>query len=144
MTAADSENPLAYLDYSQLTSEVIGRHWDLFGRTLLEQRSWEGRQDELKRIRHRISHMRRPHADDLGRLEQTLRDLERGTFIALASYNRKTRPSPQQHHDPVTYSWIHEQHPTAQRLMHHAQRHYQTAREVRASLRLTRFSGQVG
>ncbi|MEU5943124.1 hypothetical protein ABZ807_29070 [Micromonospora sp. NPDC047548] len=124
MSGADNDNPLAYLDYSQLV-DVMGRHWDQFGYALLEQRSWNGRQDELKRIRHRIGHLRRPHEDDLGRLEQTLRDLERGTFIALASYNRRRLINEQKNADPVTRGWIRGEHPTAQRLLEHAERQYE-------------------
>ncbi|MFC8615536.1 Swt1 family HEPN domain-containing protein [Micromonospora purpureochromogenes] len=134
MSGADNENPLAYLDYSQLL-EVMGRHWDQFAYALLEQGSWNGRQDELKRIRHRIGHLRRPHADDLGRLEQTLRDLERGTFIALASYNRRRFVDEQKHDDPVTRGWIRGEHPTAKRLLQHAERQYETTLLVRTSRR---------
>jgi len=135
MAGADNENPLAYLDYGQLL-EVIEQHWnEQFSYALLELMSWKGRQNELKRIRHRIGHMRRPHPDDLGRLEQMLRDLERGTFIALASYNERHVPSPKKHHDPVTEGWIKEQHPTARRLIHHAELQYETTLLVRASRR---------
>jgi hypothetical protein len=111
MAGADNENPLAYLDYSQIV-EVMADHWDQFRLGLLERGSWEGRQDDLKRIRHRIGHLRRPHRDDLSRLEQTLRDLERGAFIALASYNRRDTPDPQHHDDPVTQGWIKGRHET--------------------------------
>lgn len=57
MAGADSDNPLAYLDYSQLI-EIVGRHWDQFEYALLRRSSWEGRQEELLRIRHRIGHLR--------------------------------------------------------------------------------------
>jgi len=134
MVGTDNDNPLAYLDYSQLV-EIIGKNWDQFGYALIERRSWDGRQEELKRIRHRISHMRRPHEDDLARLEQTLRDLERGTFVALASYNRRFAPDKDQNSDPVTKGWILEEHPTARRLMGHAWRQYETTLNVRASRR---------
>lgn len=134
MSATDSDNPLAYLDYSQLI-HVMGRHWEQFGYALLEQGSWDGRQEELERIRHRIGHMRKPHRDDLSRLEQTLRDLEHGAFIAYASYNRRTVPGPQEHPDPVADGWILRQHPTAQRLMRHAEQRYETTLQVLASRR---------
>lgn len=134
MTGVDNDNPLAYLDYSQLLN-VIREHWDLFGYALFEGRSWNGRQDELKRIRHRIGHLRRPHADDLGRLEQTLRDLEQGTFVALASYNDRRQPDLDLHRDPVTDGWIREQHEDAQRLMTHAEHQYETRLIVRISRR---------
>lgn len=134
MAGADNENPLAYLDYGQLL-EIMSQHWEQFGYALLERRSWEGRQDELKRIRHRIGHMRKPHQDDLGRIEQTLRDLERGTFMALASYNERCVPNRENHQDPVTVGWVDEQHPTAQRLISHADRRYGITLLVRTSRR---------
>jgi hypothetical protein len=59
MQSIDSTNPLAYLDYSQLL-EIIASDWDLLGYALVERHSWEGRQDDLKRIRHRIGHKKAP------------------------------------------------------------------------------------
>ena len=91
MAGPDSDNPLAYLDYSQVI-ELIERFWDQIGYALFEKASWQGRQVELKRIRHRIGHMRRPHADDLSWLEQVLGDLEGGTFKALSTYNDRRAP----------------------------------------------------
>ena len=88
MSSTDNGNPLAYLDYSQLLT-VIAEHDDQLRYALLEFMSWDGQQEELKQIRHRIGHMRKPHPDDLGRLEQTLPDLKRGAFIACASYNKQ-------------------------------------------------------
>lgn len=134
MAGADNDNPIAYLDYSQLV-EVTARHWDLLGYALLERHSWDGRQDELKRVRHRIGHLRRPHQDDPGRLEQTLRDLERGAFIALASYNRRREPDPRNHDDPVTGTWLGQRHPTAQDLVRHAEERYGTRLVLRVSRR---------
>lgn len=132
MENADSKNPLAYLDYSQIL-EVISAEWELFERTLMERRSWEGRQEDLKRIRHRIGHMRVPHDDDLSRLEQTLRDLERGAFIAFASYNR--RFSTAGGADPITAAWLDGQHDDARRLLKHADRQYETRLLLQASRR---------
>lgn len=134
MVGPDNDNPLAYLDYSQLI-ELITARWDQFGYALLDKAAWAGRQAELSQIRHRIGHLRSPHSDDLGRLEQTLRDLERGTFIALASYNRRCTPDPTAHHDPVTTGWIRGKHPDAQRLLRHADKQYETGLAVTASLR---------
>lgn len=133
MAGVDNDNPLAYLDYSQLI-QVIAEHWDQFGYALFEQRAWEGRQVELTQIRHRIGHLRTPHRDDLGRLEQTLRDLERGTFIALASYNGRHGPNPDRYYDPVTAGWIGGTHPIAD-LLDHADRQYDTRFHLTASRR---------
>ena len=58
MTSTDTENPLAYLDYSQL-QDLIERNWAQFAPALIRQPSWAARQEELARIRHRIGHVRR-------------------------------------------------------------------------------------
>jgi hypothetical protein len=134
MAAADTQNPLAYLDYSQLASIIAG-HWPQLEPSLITKASWDGRQEDLKRIRHRIGHVRRPHTDDLNRLEQTLRDLERGAFIALASYNRRTMPDSTHHKGAVTDGWIRGRHEVARRLIDHAERQYDTRLVVRASRR---------
>lgn len=104
MSAADSENPIAYLDYSNLI-EIISSNWDLFSYALPVQSSWDGRQPDLTRIRHRLAHMRQPHKDDQKRIEQTLRDLERGAFIAAASYNSRWPLNPNRFIDPITDGW---------------------------------------
>ena len=132
MESADTQNPLAYLDYSQLLA-VIADDWDLFAGALTERRSWDGRQEDLKRVRHRMGHMRVPHSDDLARLEQTLRDLERGAFIAYASYNRRFWPEGGD--DLVTRDWVEHEHPDAQRLVRHAERNYDTKLILRWSRR---------
>ncbi|MEU8977615.1 Swt1 family HEPN domain-containing protein [Streptomyces sp. NPDC048309] len=134
MSTADSENPLAYLDYSQLL-QVIENHWGQFEYALLESGSWNGRQEELKRVRHRIGHIRKPHRDDLGRIDQTLRDLEQGAFIACAAYNKRTLPSPKKFKDAMTVGWISGEHPTAQRLIRHADTQYGVGLEVGVSRR---------
>lgn len=134
MQGPDTQNPLAYLDYSQIVS-LIDENWDMFAYALLTKKAWDGRQEELKRIRHRIGHMRRPHPDDLGRLEQTLRDLERGTFVALASYNDGETPDLDEHTDAVTRGWLRGEHEDAQRLISHALRQYETRLILQSSVR---------
>jgi hypothetical protein len=124
MTSTDTENPLAYLDYSQL-QEIIERNWAQFAPTLIRQPSWTARQEELSRIRHRIGHMRLPHADDLNRIQQTLRDLEQGAFIACASYNQRITPGADEHNYGVTVGWLRQQHPTA-KLIDQASSQYDT------------------
>jgi hypothetical protein len=133
MTSSDTENPLAYLDYSQLI-DVIGRNWDQFDPALIRRSSWDSRQEELLRIRHRIGHVRRPHEDDLNRVEQTLRDLEQGAFIACASYNQQAAPSLDKHSDAVTTGWIARRHQVA-RLIDHADNQYGTSVVIRTSRR---------
>jgi hypothetical protein len=122
------------MDYSVLV-ELIEQNWDLLSYALLQQAAWSGRQEELRMIRHRIAHLRRPHPDDLARLEQTLRDLERGAFIALASYNRRRTPEVDEHRDALTEAWVRGHHPTARRLIDHADRQYGTTVVVQVSRR---------
>ncbi|ROS58449.1 hypothetical protein EDF42_3694 [Curtobacterium sp. PhB172] len=133
MTGVDNDNPLAYLDYSQLV-QIIRSDWHLFAPSLFEQTAWEGRQAELLQIRHRIGHIRRPNRDDLARIEQTLRDLEAGAFIAMSDYNSRWRP-PTTGADAVTDGWVRGNHPTAQRLTEHAQRRYDIEYQVQFSAR---------
>jgi hypothetical protein len=133
MISTDTENPLAYLDYSQLQN-LIEKNWAQFAPALIRQPSWTARQEEIARIRHRIGHMRRPHEDDLNRIEQTLRDLERGAFIACASYNKRITPSADKHNDAVTAGWLGQQHPTA-KLIDHASSQYGTHLALTASRR---------
>lgn len=134
MASEDTVNPLAYLDYSQL-NQVIVDNWELFEATLIHRPAWDGRQEELARIRHRIGHMRRPHPDDLGRLEQTLRDIERGAFIAQAFYNHRRDPDPDRYRDAVTAGWLGRDYETAQRLIDHAEQQYGTSLQLSASQR---------
>ncbi|MBK6870825.1 MAG: hypothetical protein IPJ14_09675 [Kineosporiaceae bacterium] len=131
MRTADSENPQAYLDYSQLC-EVIGEHWDIFEPSLVHRATWDGHQQELTRVRHRFAHIRRPHTDDLSRLEQFLRDLERGAFVACASYNNRWMPDPGAN-VPVSVGWLQECHQDAQRLIKHARDRYDTRFMLHAS-----------
>jgi hypothetical protein len=122
MSSSDVDNPLAYLDSRKLFDLIAGE-WDRFEQSLIDFDAWNGRKEELQKIRHRVMHLRRPHADDLSRLEQTLRDLERGTFIALASYNRRRTPEKSEHSDSVSKGWFHRQHNRAH-LIDHAERQY--------------------
>lgn len=128
MANPDWDNPLAYLDAGKLF-ELILKHWNLVGESLIDQDALKGRQKELLAIRNRLGHLRRPHRDDLGRLEQTLRDLEPGASSAIASYNTKIAV-PEDISDPVVDAWVHRTHPTAQRLIDHAASQYETFFEL--------------
>ena len=105
MPTSDSENPLAYRDFTKLL-ELIGAKWSLFAPSLIDEDAWKGRIVELQKVRHRIMHLRRAHADDLGRLEQMLRDLESGALVALQAYNQRKIPDRSQYSDPVTTEWL--------------------------------------
>lgn len=133
MTSPDVDNPLAYLDSKKLFDLIAGQ-WPRFADTLIDLDAWNGRQDELQKIRHRVMHLRKPHADDLSRLEQTLRDLERGAFIALAAYNRRQTPTKSENSDPVTMGWLHGLNNRAH-LLQHAERQYEATVLIETSKR---------
>jgi hypothetical protein len=104
MSTPDATDHLAYLDVGELFP-IIRDHWDLFEPSLLDRPVWEGRVDELNKIRRRIAHCRRPHSDDLRRLEQTLRDLDGGAYQAMAAYNRQRVPAADLD-DPLVRAWV--------------------------------------
>jgi hypothetical protein len=106
MPTPDATDRLAYTDIGDLF-QLVGDHWDLFQPTLIDRRQWDGRVDELNKIRRRVAHCRRPHADDLNRVEQTLRDLEGGAFRAFSAFNNHEMP-PTDVRDPMVDAWIHD------------------------------------
>ncbi len=133
MPTPDSQARLAYADVSALF-KIIEKHWSLFEDSLIARTIWMGRAEELLHIRNRIGHCRRPHIDDLSRLEQTLRDLEVGAFRALSSFNRLMNVYPDRR-DPVVDAWFVGEHEVAKRLLEHARRQYETAFELSWSRR---------
>lgn len=133
MPTADAHHLLAYLDLTPLL-RLIEQEWDILEHALLPTRTWAGRMDELRVIRNRISHCRRPHPDDLGRVEQTLRDLEKGAFEALAAFNRERSPAPNLE-DPVVDSWVRGSHIGAARLIEHCEAQYDIHFQLRYSIR---------
>lgn len=134
MPTSDAQDRMAYLDVGPLFQLTLD-HWHLFKSSLLARTVWTGRIDELKTIRNRIGHCRRPHEDDLDRVEQTLRDLERGAFRALSAFNDRSRAEPAGS-DAVTDGWGNRRlHPTAARLVDHAARQYDTSFRLLCSRR---------
>lgn len=133
MVTSDSQAQLAYLDFGPLL-DLLHRHWPIVGHALLEDETvWGGRTVELRKIRNRIAHCRRPHKDDLGRVEQMLRDLDQGAFNAVAAFNRQYQPESDLD-DSVVEAWVRGNHQDAVRLIGHAKDSY----EVRFLLRYSR------
>jgi Swt1-like HEPN len=122
MPSPDAELVLAYLDVYDLFG-LIDEHWELFEASLIDKDVWKGRVKELRQIRHRIAHCRRPHVDDLSRVEQCMRDLETGAFKAVTSFNKRAMPA-EELDDPVVAAWGRGEHPDARRLIAHAERNY--------------------
>lgn len=124
MTTPDSQARLAYTDVSGLLT-IINSNWGLFEPSLISKNIWAGRIEELRHIRNRIGHCRRPHADDLMRLEQMLRDLEGGAFVALSAFNRQSLLEGDRN-EALVDAWVHRKHEVANRLLDHAARQYKT------------------
>jgi hypothetical protein len=131
MASADEGDLLTYANISDLFS-LIDDHWSLFEAYLPPRQRWVGRTDELRELRNRNAHCRRPHSDDVARVEQTLRDLERGAQAFYSAY-ANTRFIPEASDDPVAKAWIRGEHDTARRLLGHAANQY----EVRFQLAFT-------
>jgi hypothetical protein len=135
MSSPDSANPLAYLDAGELFT-LIGSDdvWPLVEYALLKRRRWDGLVDELRSIRNRTAHLRRPHRDDLARIEQGLRNLEPGARKALESFNRRLW-LPDNPADELAKAWVDGEHADARRLLRHAEQSYDTVLQITYSVR---------
>jgi hypothetical protein len=122
MASADAGELLAYADVSDLF-DLIEDHWNLFEPLLPPRLRWQGTADELRDMRNRNAHCRRPHRDDLARLEQTLRNLEPGARRFYTSYTNDQWLS-RDSHDRLARAWVDGKHDTARRLLQHAARQY--------------------
>lgn len=120
MATPDTSNVMSYLDVGVLF-ELIRESWPLFEKSLLPQKRWEGWVEEVQQVRHRSAHCRRPHADDLSRIELLLRDLESGAWNALTAHNLDSQLDRIDPSDPVVAGWVLRQHPAAH-LVDHASR----------------------
>jgi hypothetical protein len=132
MASADAGELLAYADVSDLFG-LIEDQWAMFEPFLPPKRRWQGTSDELRELRNRSAHCRRPHRDDLGRLEQTLRDLESGAQLFYKSYH-DTRPV-YGSGDPLAERWVNGKDPGAEHLLGHARRQYDVRFELCYSVR---------
>lgn len=147
IASADSEDILAYLDTGQLL-DLIDDRWSLFEQTLLAHKRWAPKIEELRSLRNRISHCRRPHSRDLPRLELLLHDLELGAQRFFTSYNDTSCQVNKR--DPFARAWVDGRHARAS-LIEHARDNYWTRMHVRLSRRPwapdpagCRVSGKVG
>jgi hypothetical protein len=131
MASADAEDPLAYVDAGRLLG-LISEHWELFAQTLLPRRRWEPNIELLRELRNRVSHCRRPHSQDLPRLDMLLGDLERGAQRFFASYTDTGWAFSRK--DPVARAWLSGKHPDAC-LIEHAERQYTTRMHLKLSRR---------
>ena len=117
MSSPDDNYLLAHVDVSVLF-RIIDEHWDNCSSGIgLPKTVWLGRAEEVKPIRHRLAHCRRPHNDDVARIEQLLRDLEPGACSFLRSYAQWGNVSSNEI-DPVARAWIKLEHPDADIVEH--------------------------
>ena len=98
-------NALSYAQLSQLT-KLIGTNWCCFESYLPPRDLWDAKLVEISQIRHRIAHFRVGHVDDLPRLIQFLRDIDRGFWIFCTTYN-EAHPVLPASRDAVTQHFLH-------------------------------------
>lgn len=89
----------SYVLFSQLC-RTVSRRWVLFREYLPPKDIWDARISEVEQIRNRVAHFRRGHPDDIKRVQQFLRDIDRGFWKFCTSYN-DTWPIEDQNNDPV-------------------------------------------
>jgi hypothetical protein len=131
MPSADAGDLLTYLDVGDLL-ELIDSDFELFEPSLLPERRWAAAAQLLGDLRNRVAHCRRPHKDDLARLEQLLRDLERGAWRFYSSYLDTDFSHVD---DPLIRAWVEGQHEDAVRLLEHAAAQYDVRLQISFSRR---------
>ena len=97
-------NALSYSPLSKLL-KLVDEHWDCFGSYLPPQALWTVKLQEIAQIRHRAAHFRVGHSDDLRRLKQFLRDIDKGFWRFCTSYN-DVDPILPPSSDPVTAHFL--------------------------------------
>jgi hypothetical protein len=98
-------DPLSYAQFSQLCG-IISADWRLFEHFLPPQSIWEAKLEEVIQVRNRVAHFRLGHHDDLQRVNQLLRDIDKGFWRFCTSYN-DPQPILPQSDDPVEEHFLH-------------------------------------
>lgn len=93
------ENPLSYVQLSELC-RIVSEYRRLFDPFLPPAAVWEGRMKEIAQVRHRVAHFRQGNERDLDRVVHLLRDLDKGFWKFITSYNDQRHVLPQDG-DPV-------------------------------------------
>lgn len=78
----------SYMQLSDLL-KTVSSNWHLFKPYLPPKPIWDARLAEVSQIRHRVAHFRLGHEHDLDRVEQLLRDIDKGFWSFCSSYNRE-------------------------------------------------------
>ncbi len=95
---------LSYMTFGNLC-QTVTQEWHLFQCYLPPKDLWEAKLDEIRQVRHRIAHFRIGHEDDLQRVIQVLRDVDRGFWQFCTSYNAPTPVLPPSD-DPVVERFL--------------------------------------
>lgn len=99
-------DPLSFTLFSRLLALISdARNWDMFTHYLPPKSIWEAKMEELTQIRNRVAHFRKGHVDDLQRVRQLLRDIDKGFWHFCTSFNDTTPVLPQ-NEDPVTMEFL--------------------------------------
>lgn len=93
------EDPLSYVQLSELC-RIVSENRRLFDPILPPKMVWEGRMKEISQVRHRVAHFRQGNERDLDRVVHLLRDLDKGFWKFITSYNDQRHVLPQDG-DPV-------------------------------------------
>lgn len=88
------QGPLSYITFSSLL-KTIRKNRHLFAPYLPVPSIWNARMEEVTQIRNRVAHFRQGHENDLTRVRQTLKDIDKasGSSAPLTTLRiRSTRP----------------------------------------------------
>ena len=96
------DDVLSFIQLSEL-KRVVKDHWHLFTAYLPPQSVWDARLEEITAIRNRVMHFRTIHNDDLARVTQFLRDIDKGFWSFCTVYNNVHPVLPQTNDPVVTY-----------------------------------------
>lgn len=99
------DDPLSYTQLSGLC-QIIADDWQMFSPMLPPRTLWDAKLEEVKQIRHRVAHFRIGHQDDLARVLQLIRDLDKSFWTFCTSYNNP-RPVLPASDDPVVTHFLH-------------------------------------
>jgi hypothetical protein len=134
MPSAHDSFPISHLSTADLL-KLLEKYWDHVGSGIgMPLERWKSRVEEVYPIRNRIAHLRPPHQDDLGRIEQLLRDLEKGARVALGSYVNG-EPVHADAGGQVVEDWIVGRHEAARRLFKHGRDQYDVQFRLQRSYR---------
>lgn len=100
-----NNNPLSFITFPDLL-KLIDKDWDLFSEYLPPQNIWKIKIDEIIHIRNRVAHFRNGHRDDIDRLLQLMKDIDKGFWRFCTDYN-DIHPILPPERDAVANKYVH-------------------------------------